>query len=216
VLYALIRVVVAIGFSIFRVLYGVRIEGLENLPAEGPFILSSNEIGKLGNMLISFVVAQQVLGGHMPRPIGFLDEYSLETQYGALFREVGTLPLFPHGQGLGVPALLKALQFLRQGKVLAFNPEAAISIDGRLVSLTRGVSWLGLRSGAPIVLMVATKGAYDAWPVWAAHPQMSGRFQVRIGKPLYLNDGPCSQVSDIVLDRANERLAEEMRSLIYH
>jgi 1-acyl-sn-glycerol-3-phosphate acyltransferase len=197
-------------------LYGVKVEGLENLPDKGPFIMSSNEIGKLGNMLISFVVAQQVLGGHMQRPIGFLDEYSLETQYGALFREVGTLPLFPHGQGLGAPALLKALQFLREGKVLAFNPEAAISLDGRLVPLTSGVSWLALRSGAPIILMVATKGAYDAWPVWGARPQMSGSFQVRIGKPLYLNDGPCSRVGDELLDRANERLAEEMTSLIYH
>lgn len=215
-MYALIRVVVAIGFAIFRVPYGVRVEGLENVPAKGPFIVSSNEIGKLGNMLISFVVAQQVLGGRMPRPIGLLDEYSLETQYGSLFREFGTLPLFPHGQGLGVPALLKALQFLREGKVLAFNPEAAISLDGRLVPLTRGVSWLALRSGAPIVLMVATEGAYDAWPVWAARPQVSGRFQLRIGEPLYLNDGPCSQVSDQLLDGANERLAEEMMSLIYH
>lgn len=214
-LYALIRVVVSIGFVAFRVLYGARVEGLENLPTEGPFILSSNEIGKLGNMLISFVVAQQVLSGRMPRPIGFLDEYSLETQYGALFREVQTLPLFPHGQGLGAPALLQALQFLREGKVLAFNPEAAMSLDGRLVELTRGVSWLGLRSGAPIVLMVATEGAYDAFPAWAALPQLTGRFKVRIGEPLYLNQGPCPRVSDELLDDANERLANEMRSLIY-
>jgi len=31
-LYALIRVVVAIMFAAFRVLYGARVEGLENLP----------------------------------------------------------------------------------------------------------------------------------------------------------------------------------------
>jgi 1-acyl-sn-glycerol-3-phosphate acyltransferase len=215
-LYVLIRAFVGVMSVAFRLLYRVTFEGLDNIPEEGPFIVSSNEIGKMGNMLISFVVSKLVLGRLMEQPVGFLDEYSLTTQYGALFREFGTQPLFPHGRGQAAAGLLRALHALREGKSVAMNPEAQISWDGRLVPLTRGVVWLALRSGAPIVLIVATKGAYDAWPAWADRPQVTGDFRVRIGKPLHLSDGPCSRATDEMIELANQKLAQEMTTLIYH
>jgi 1-acyl-sn-glycerol-3-phosphate acyltransferase len=215
-LYILIRAFVGVMSVVYRLLYNVTFEGIDNIPEKGPFIVSSNEIGKMGNMLISFVVSKLVLGGLMEQPVGFLDEYSLTTQYGALFRRFGTQPLFPHGRGQAAAGLLRALHTLREGKSVAMNPEAQISWDGRLVPLTRGVAWLALRSGAPIVLILATKGAYDVWPAWADRPQLTGRFRVRIGEPIYLGDGPCARLTTEMIDLANRRLAQEMVDLIYH
>jgi 1-acyl-sn-glycerol-3-phosphate acyltransferase len=214
-LYALIRSYVGFMFLVYRVLYKVQVRGLENVPPEGPFILSSNEIGKMGNLLISFVISKLVLGGHMKKPVGFLDEYALTSPYGSLFRQFGARPIFPHGRGQAVAALLSALQSLREGEILAMNPEAQTSLDGRLVPPTRAVAWLALRTGAPVVFLVSTKGAYDVWPAWSNRPQFTGRFQVRVGKPLYLSDAPCSRVNDQMIATANRRIMEEMTALIY-
>ncbi len=89
------------------------------------------------------------------------------------------------------------------------------SLDGRLVPPTRAVASLALRTGAPVVFLASTKGAYDIWPAWADRPQLTGRFQIRSGKPRYLSDAPCFRVNNERITAPNRRIMEEMTALIY-
>lgn len=198
-----------------RLVYGFRVEGLENVPKEGPFILSSNELSTMGDIFTIITVIRQVSSGHMAIPESFGDEYNWATKVYAWLCDIGgSLPV-PRGRGQGVSALLSALAALRQGKIVAMNPEGETTWDGRLVPAKPAVAWLALRSGAPIVLVVATKGAYDTWPKWASRPQLRGRFQVRVGRPFRLTDSPCTKVSDVMIARASQRIMDEMTTLVY-
>jgi 1-acyl-sn-glycerol-3-phosphate acyltransferase len=198
-----------------RLVYGFRVEGLEHVPEEGPFILSSNDLSTIGSIFTTITVIRHVFSGHMAIPESFGDEYNWAADvYAWMFDIGGSLPV-PRGRGQGVSVLLSALAALRQGKIVAMNPEGETSWDGRLVPAKPAVAWLALRSGAPIVLVVATKGAYDTWPKWASRPQLRGRFQVRVGRPFRLTDSPCTKVSDEMIARASQRIMDEMTTLVY-
>ena len=215
-MYTLLRVFTSMMLLLGRLFYKVRVEGLENLPQEGPYILSSSETGQMGTMLTMVLIGRLVFSGLMEAPVGFAEEYNWTQGWKEAFSTAGVRPVFPHGRGQAAWAILAALRSLREGKIVAMNPAGEMSWDGRPVPPNRGVAWLALRSGAPIVLVVATKGAYEVWPKWAKRPHLTGDFQVRVGQPFRLTDSPCSKVSDEMIARANERVMEETTALIYH
>lgn len=214
-MYTALDALTAVLFLLFRFLYKVRIEDSENLPPKGPYILSSNEIGQMGSMMTSVVMARLILRGRVADPVGFADEYNWTQMWRAVYDRGGARPVLPHGRGQGTWMLLAGLRALREGRIVVLNPEGEMSWDGRMVRLRSAVAWLALRSGAPVVPMVSTKGAYEVWPKWAKSPHFTGHFQVRVGKPLFLSDGPCSTVSDEMIQQGNQRIRAEMMSLIY-
>ncbi len=189
---------------------------MENIPPGGPYILSSNEISQLGNMYSAMVVARLTFRGVIPELVAFADEFNWTTVWRGLYSRFGAHPILPHGRGQGTVALLQGLTALQQGKVVSMNPEGEMSWDGRLIPPKPAVAWLALRSGAPILLLVTTRGAYDVWPKWAPAPHWTGNFQIRIGKPFRLTDVPLSRVTPEILERGNQRLMQEMNCLIYN
>ncbi len=214
-MYFVLDILTAVLFSLFRFLYKVRIEGLDNLPPKGPYILSSNEISEMGSVMTSVIVARLILRGRVDNPAGFADEYNWTQMWRAVYDRGGARPVLPHGRGQGTWMLLEALGALREDRVVVLNPEGEMSWDGRMVPLRPAVAWLALRSGVPVVPMVSTQGAYEVWPKWAKRPHLTGHFQVRVGRPLFLSNGPCSTVSDDMIEQGTERLKEAMMSLIY-
>jgi 1-acyl-sn-glycerol-3-phosphate acyltransferase len=198
-----------------RILYGMQVEGLENLPLTGPYILGSTELGRMGNMMAMIFVLRLVFSGLLDAPIGIADEYNWPHAREGTYSKVGFRPVFPHGRAQGVSGLLAALKALREGRIVAMNPAGEMSWDGRLVPPSPGVAWLALRSGVPIVLVVPTKGAYEIWPKWAERPHLNGRFRVRVGKPFLVTDAPLSKVSDEMIARANDRITKQMTALIF-
>ena len=198
-----------------KIFYRLRVEGLENVPRQGPFIIACNEISEIGEMFCTVVVARLVLSGVIPAPVGFgaEDDWGMK-QWRWIFERGGAQPIRA-GRGQGASALLVGLKCLREGKVLLINPEGGGGWDGRLKPLSPGAPWLALRSGAPVLPIVATQGAYDIWPKWAERPHLTGRFAVRVGKPVYLTDKPCTRVDDDTLQAASQRLYDEMYALIY-
>jgi hypothetical protein len=65
------------------------------------------------------------------------------------------------------------------------------------------------------VPLVATRGAYEVWPRWATRPRFTGRFAIRLGRPIYLADRPLHRVEDGDLVAATRRLADEIQALVY-
>jgi len=199
-----------------RLLYGFRVEGRENLPPSGPYIIVSNEIGPMGTTFVAVTVARLVLSGAIKELVGFgaEDIWWTQKRLADMYTRSGAQPVSP-GQGQSAATLLVALQALRQGKVVAMNPEGDMTWDGRLVPLQPGVAWLSLRSGAPIVPIVSTQGGYDIWPKWADRPYLTGRCLVRIGSPFTLADAPQSRVTEEMTHQGMQRIWDEMTRLIY-
>jgi 1-acyl-sn-glycerol-3-phosphate acyltransferase len=215
-MYILVKAIIAILFGWARLLYGMRIEGEENIPAQGPFILSCNEISHMGTMMTTVFLARHILSHNMATPVGFGDEYMWSQGWSRIYNRGGARPILPHGRGQGTSGVLRALNALQEGRVVTMNPEGEMSWDGTPVPLKKAVGWLALRSGAPVVLIMATKGSYDVRPRWAQRPQLRGRFALRVSKPFSLTDKPQHTVTDGMIDEANRKIRHEMDELIYH
>jgi 1-acyl-sn-glycerol-3-phosphate acyltransferase len=210
-----LKVLTGMMLLLARILYGMRVEGLENLPREGPYILGSTELGRMGHMMAMIFVLRLVFSVLLDPPIGIADEYNWPAAREGTYSRIGFRPVFPHGRAHGVSALLAALRSLREGKIVAMNPAGEMSWDGRLVPPSPGVAWLALRSGVPIVLVVPTKGAYEIWPKWAERPHLNGRFRVRVGRPFRVTETPRTRVTDEMIARANDRITQQMTALIF-
>ncbi len=202
-------------YLIGRALYRFRVEGLENMPRKGPFILSSNDLSTIGSIYTTITVIRHFLSAHLDNPISFGDEYNWAMkQWAWMFDLGGSIPV-PRGRGQAVETYLRAYKALRDGKIVALNPEGETSWDGKLVPAKPAVAWAALRTGSAVVLVVATKGAYEVWPKWANRPHLTGRFQVRVGKPFRLTDAPCARVTHEMIQQANQRIMAEMQALVY-
>jgi 1-acyl-sn-glycerol-3-phosphate acyltransferase len=148
--------------------FGVKVEGVENVPPTGPVLLCANHISNLDPPL---------LGAMIPRPISFMAKASLfkVPVLGLVISRY--LGAFPVQRGTADRAALRtALQILAEGRVFGIFPEGTRSKTGELGQARTGVAFIAMKSGAPVV-PVAISGPY--------------RFRrgpvVRIGKPLDLS-----------------------------
>ena len=116
--------------------------GCENIPQTGPVLLAANHSSYLDPPLIALAI---------PRQITFLakEELFRIPLFGRYIRWVGTHPV-SRGQG-DVKAMRSALKLLGENKALLVFPEGTRSFDGELQPLENGVSWLSLKTGAPLI-----------------------------------------------------------------
>jgi 1-acyl-sn-glycerol-3-phosphate acyltransferase len=161
--------------GLVRVLFQVRLSGLENLPAHGPVLLAGNHTGFLdGPLVMTF----------LPRPSTFLVKSEL---YDGPFRRVlifaRQIPV-----RRGTPdrtALGRALDVLAGGGVLGMFPEGTRG-SGRLESVQHGIGYLGLRAGCPIVPVVCI-GTAEALPKGRKLPKFRTRIDIVFGPPFELS-----------------------------
>jgi 1-acyl-sn-glycerol-3-phosphate acyltransferase len=113
-----------------RVLYRPRIEGLANIPAEGPVLLASNHRAALDTGVITFTT---------PRQVRFLGKAEYFTGRGLKGRFIaksldalGYVPVERGNAQAGLAALEAGRKVLEAGGVFAIYPEGTRSLDGRL------------------------------------------------------------------------------------
>jgi long-chain acyl-CoA synthetase len=161
-----------------RDLFHLRISGIENLPAHGPFILSSNHESYIDPV---------VLGSVLPREI-MENTFSVGTSeiFGQGFmrrlaRWLRVIVLDPDANL--VPAMRAGAFGLRQGRVLILYPEGERSIDGTPRIFKKGAAILSIHMQVPIV-PVAIEGFYDAWPRGKSFFQKLAPLKMVIGRPI--------------------------------
>lgn len=133
--------------------FGLTVEGVEHLPAMGPYIVAANHHNYLDGV---------VLGVTVPRPIAFLvmpRVWHLTPLHPPFHRHIGSIAV-----GLDRPdpgALRRALDTLAAGRVVGIFPEGPWSVRGQLEPGLPGVGLLALRSGVPVV-PAGIRGTYEA------------------------------------------------------
>lgn len=134
----------------FVMIMRVRVEGRENIPPSGSFVLCSNHVSWLDPLL---------LGAMFPRRLYYMTKVeAFASPLAALIlRTVGAFPVRRHAPDRG--AIRRALDLLRTGRTVAVFPEGTRSRDGRLGPAEPGAALLALWSGTQ-VLPVAISGAY--------------------------------------------------------
>jgi len=163
-----------------KVLYRPCVEGIENIPSEGPAILASNHLSWLDWIFLPLV---------LPRRVYFLAKSDYFTEKGVkgafkrwFFGGTGQVPISRTGGEASAAALVTGKEILASGRLLGLYPEGTRSPDGRLYRGKTGVARMALEAGVPVV-PVAMIGLFQIAPPGATLPKI-GRVGVRIGKPL--------------------------------
>ncbi|MEW2520453.1 lysophospholipid acyltransferase family protein [Actinacidiphila alni] len=173
---------IAIG-SPLKAAFRPWVEGLENIPREGPAILASNHLSFSDSFFLPAM---------LDRKVTFIAKAEYFTSPGikgkltaAFFKGVGQLPVDRSGaRGAGEAAIKSGLAVLERGELFGIYPEGTRSPDGRLYrGKPGGLARVALASGAPVI-PVAMIDTEKVQPVGQVMPKLSIRPGIRIGTPL--------------------------------
>ena len=190
--------------TIVLALVRVRVEGRENLPSSGPYILVSNHINWKDPPLISIALDRSV------RYMAKIQAFSYPV-LGYFLRATGAFPV-RRGEG-DRRAIVTALRVLAAGQILGFFPEGHRSESGALLRGKPGVGFLASRAGDVPLLPIAMIGTKQPLPrlIFGSHAVL------RVGRPFRLGDlSPDERhdeqgVTDAVMRRIAALLPPEMR-----
>lgn len=134
---------------LLRLLFRPRVEGVENIPGDGPVILAGNHLTFIDSLILPLVAGRQVFF------IGKNEYVTGRSLKGRLmawfFTGVGMIPVDRDGGHGGVAALMTGRRVLDEGRVFGIYPEGTRSPDGRLYRGRTGIARLTLMTGAPVV-----------------------------------------------------------------
>jgi 1-acyl-sn-glycerol-3-phosphate acyltransferase len=158
----------------YRLLLRLRIDGLENVPAEGPVILMINHV----HFLDPFVVVAL-----MPRPItamSKIENFSLPLM-GIVFKLYGAIPV-RRGK-VDRRALRQALNVLSEEAMLLLAPEGTRSPNQALQVAHNGLAYIAHHANAAIVPTAIT-----GTPEFGHHLKRLRRtpVHIKLGKPFQL------------------------------
>ncbi len=164
---------------VFRLFARVRVEGVENIPADGPVLVIINHSSNVDGMLMmAYVIPKFGRRFNWPGK----EEAIRWPFFGWVMKQNG---VFAVRRGAGDLESFKiARQVLDEGRVLAIFPEGTRSRTGAMQPAKEGATVLATRSGAPI-LPIAIAGSYRFWPR-GKMPRPFRRMSIRIGEPFTL------------------------------
>jgi 1-acyl-sn-glycerol-3-phosphate acyltransferase len=163
-----------IAWVVMRTGWSIRVHDAHLVPAHGPVILAPNHTGFLDPPLLM---------GTSPRPIHCLAKREIfRGPLGLFLRSIGQIPI--DRSGTDRTALTAALAVLAAGRVLVVYPEGTRG-SGDFADMRRGLAWIAVRSGAPVVPVVAS-GVGSRGTTLSALPPVRSRLDVVFGAPVDL------------------------------
>ena len=198
--YRILKVVLT---PLFRFFWRVRVEGLENVPAEGAAILASNHLAVLDSFFLPLMLR---------RRITFVAkaEYFEKKTTAWFFRAAGQIPIKRGGGQASLAALEAAKEVLGRGELFGIYPEGTRSPDGRLYKGHTGVARLALQCQVP-VLAVAMIGTREIQTIGRVMPRCFMPVTVRVSAPMTF--GAADQTDPLSLRHITDEIMFEIREL---
>lgn len=161
-------------------LYSPQVEGVHNVPEQGPAILASNHLSFSDSFFLPLVIDRQIT---------FLAKSDYFTGSGVkgwlskhFFSGVGQVPIDRSGGNASSAAIDTGVRILREGGLLGIYPEGTRSPDGRLYRGRTGPARMALAAPAPVI-PVAMIGTDKIQPRGQRIPNLYP-LTIRIGRPL--------------------------------
>jgi 1-acyl-sn-glycerol-3-phosphate acyltransferase len=200
------RVLKLLLTPIFLLLWRVRVEGAEHVPAGGPVVLAPNHVAFLDSVFLPLVVRRRVT-------FVAKAEYFDSWKTAWFFRACGQIPMRREGGSASERALAAARDVLECGGVLGIYPEGTRSPDGRLYRGHTGVARLALACRVPVV-PVGLVGTDKVQRPGSNLPRPFKRVTVRFGAPIdvsrFADDAGCDPLA---LRAFTDELMFEIRQL---
>ncbi|MCK9192748.1 MAG: MFS transporter [Nevskia sp.] len=159
-----------LAWMLIRVLYRIRVEGLDNIPEKGAAIVVCNHV--------SFVDAL-IVGGSVRRPLRFVMYHKIYNIPGLnfLFRTMRAIPIAPAKED---PELLRCAfdeidAALKNGELIGLFPEGGLTPDGEIQTFKTGIDRILEREPVPVVPM-AVCGLWRS--LWSRRDSRLGRMRL--------------------------------------
>ncbi|MBI5145541.1 MAG: 1-acyl-sn-glycerol-3-phosphate acyltransferase [Candidatus Omnitrophica bacterium] len=188
----------AIFILLFKIIYRIKVEGLENLPLKSNFIMVANHSSFLDPLVVMVSLPLKI------HCIAMRSLYMIPALRWFL-RANETL-----SDGSSSP---KALELLIKNENVGLFPEGGISRDGNLREFRRGAALLAMRSGRPIV-PAAIIGTFQAFPRSAKFPRFFLTLKLKIGKPIYLLKEFEEIIDDIYLQEGMFKVKNTVKEML--
>lgn len=127
----------------FSLLSDREIEGLENMPSQGPYILVSNHLSRVDAPLLLTVVRNNNVSGWAAA------KYRSHPLFGLIVRLGGGI--FIRRGEVDRDALTAAVAWLHEGNIFGIAPEGTRSKTGALIRAKTGAAYLADQAKVPIV-----------------------------------------------------------------
>ena len=188
--YRFMRVLLGAYYALF---FPARVDGVENLPAEGGFILCANHCSFRDPFYLALRCKDRYM--HFMAKI----ELFKRKPVAWFIRALGGFPVDRGHNDLG--AVRTSLKLVADGHALAIFPQGTRSKENNRLPMLAGVSMIALRAGVPVV------PAYIGGPYRLFH-----RTQVSFGKPVDLSDFG-RRVDSATLQAATSRIEDAVWNL---
>jgi 1-acyl-sn-glycerol-3-phosphate acyltransferase len=153
----------------------VRVEGMEHLKGEGPYIFMSNHQGSYDIF---------ALLGHLPFQFKWLAKKELFSIpfFGWTMAAAGYVSIDREGTRKTVQAMNEAAQKIRDGMSVVVFPEGSRSPDGSIQPFKKGGFTLAIKSRVPII-PIAINGSREIMPKGKLTTTF-GEIRIRMGDPI--------------------------------
>jgi 1-acyl-sn-glycerol-3-phosphate acyltransferase len=197
--YIIYRTLTGIAWTISKLVWFIRFEGLEHIPTAnaGGLLIAANHQTYVDPVWISIPLRRkmQYLAYHKAFDWRFI---------GPLMRYLGAFPV-KHPVDTSTTFVKRALRALRDGAGLIIFPEGAREFaDGKMFEFKTGVIHIAERAGVPI-LPVTISGGERIWPQKQKYPNLFRRVTIRFHPPMSIENGEN-------IDEATERLRKTIES----
>jgi 1-acyl-sn-glycerol-3-phosphate acyltransferase len=199
----------AIIWPWLNVWFRQHLEGLENIPDEGPAIIAFNHIAYLDPFLAALAVDKR---GRRPRFLG-KSELFQDKRVGWILKGAGQIEV-KRGTPEAPVALDNAVRALEKGEIIVLFPEGTITDDPDLNMMApkTGAARLALLSGAPLI-PGGIWGTQNVWPKGHSKHWWPPRqdLLLRVGEPIELSGDPADRAD---AKRVGEEITQAISTLV--
>ena len=189
------------AWCLANILYRVRVDHPERIPAQGAVILAVNHISFIDSLLIFSA---------SPRPARFImdAEYARMPLVRFFFRGAKVIPIAPASENpeLLVRAYDRVAEELAEGELVCIFPEGGISSDGQLGPFRRGIEHIVERTPVAVV-PVALVGLWGSFFSRKGGRAMSRPFR-RFWSRVEIRVGEAIAPKEVTAQAVAERVAE--------
>ncbi len=164
-------------YVIFKILYRIEVEGLENVRMDGRLAICSNHANNLDPLLVSVV---------FPRKISWMAKKELfkNKTFGNILGKIGAFPI--DRDNSDISAIKNALRILKDGGVLGIFPEG-----------TR-VKGFDINNAKPGIGLLTAKSKSVVQPIYIdGNYKLFNKIKIKIGKQIDLSQEESKDYAEI-------------------
>ena len=179
-----------LALVVYKILFFVKIEGIENIPKDGGGIICSNHISNFDGPLI--VIAA-------PRKICILSKAeAFKPVIGWFMKYMGCVPVKRDKKDIGT--MKKSVDLIKENNLLCIFPEGTRNGLAKGQKLKNGAAFLILATKAPII-PVGISGNFKPFR----------KVTIKFGKPVYFDEFYENRKDPDIYEKINEKILSNIK-----